>query len=222
LFENAIKDIEKITLEPKQETGLYCNYFIKVTISHNLQSKTIYVKDQYYYDKLHRYFTLFNEQITESYKIPLAKFEFTKTNSSQKKEQLPSLSIKRNYKIHDTGTILYKNLYDDGTTGDTLKINSSTPSGILKNKTEFVILAKTVRDSLYAKSIRHINSFRFYQAPIIKNPDFENEYFTVSYYTGGVELDVDFWNFKLTELTEQSKELIKFLNTSVTPKDPFR
>ena len=222
LFENAIKDIEKITLEPKQETGLYCNYVLKLTISYNFQSKTIYVKDQYYYNKLHRYFTLLNEKITENSKIPLSKFEFTKTNSSQKKEQLTSLSIKRNYKIHDTGNILYKNLYDDGTTGDTLKINSSTPNGILKDKTEFVILTKSIRDSLYTKSIRHTNSFRFYQNPITKNPNLENEYFTVSYYTGGAEVDVDFWNFKLTELSNQSKDLVRFLNTSITPKEPFR
>ena len=134
-FKNGIKTLENTMIEPKQESGLYCNYFIKLIISHNFQSKTIYIKDQYYYNKLLSYFTLFNEQVTEPYKIPLAKFKFTKTNSSQKAEQLPLLSIKRNYKIYDTDTILYKNLYDHGTTGDTLKINSSTPKGLLKNKT---------------------------------------------------------------------------------------
>ncbi len=222
LFKNGIKTLENTMIEPKQEIGLYCNYVVKLTISHNFQSKKIYIKDQYYYNKLLSYFTLFNEQVTEPYKIPLAKFEFTKTNSSQKKEQLTSLSINRNYKIHDAGTILYKNLYDDGTTGDTLKINSSTPNGILKNKTEFVILTQSIKDSLNTKSVRYINSFRFYQTPITKNPNFENEYFTVSYYTGGVELDVEFWNFKLTELTNHSKDLVRFLNTSITPKEPFR
>ena len=222
LFKNGIKTLENTMIEPKKETGLYCNYVVKLTISHNFQSKTIYIKDQYYYNKLLSYFTLFNEQVTEPYKIPLAKFEFTKTNSSQKKEQLTSLSINRNYKIHDTGTILYKNLYDDGTTGDTLKINSSTPNGILKNKTEFVILTQSIKDSLNTKSVRYINSFRFNQTPITKNSNFENEYFTVSYYTGGVELDVVFWNFKLTELTDQNKDLVRFLNTSITPKEPFR
>ena len=222
LFKNSIKTLENTMIEPKQETGLYCNYVVKLTISHNFQSKTIYIKDQYYYNKLLSYFTLFNEQVTEPYKIPLAKFEFTKTNSSQKKEQLTSLSINRNYKIHDTGTILYKNLYDDGTTGDTLKINSSTPNGILKNKTEFVILTQSIKDSLNTKSVRYINSFRFNHNSITKNSNFENEYFTVSYYTGGVELDVEFWNFKLTELTNQSKDLVRFLNTSITPKEPFR
>ena len=222
LFKNGIKTLENTMIEPKEETGLYCNYVVKLTISHNFQSKTIYIKDQYYYNKLLSYFTLFNEQVTEPYKIPLAKFEFTKTNSSQKKEQLTSLSINRNYKIHDTGTILYKNLYDDGTTGDTLKINSSTPNGILKNKTEFVILTQSIKDSLNTKSVRYINSFRFNHNSITKNSNFENEYFTVSYYTGGVELDVEFWNFKLTELTNQSKDLVRFLNTSITPKEPFR
>ena len=222
LFKNGIKTLENTMIEPKEETGLYCNYVVKLTISHNFQSKTIYIKDQYYYNKLLSYFTLFNEQVTEPYKIPLAKFEFTKTNSSQKKEQLTSLSINRNYKIHDTGTILYKNLYDDETTGDTLKINSSTPNGILKNKTEFVILTQSIKDSLNTKSVRYINSFRFNHNSITKNSNFENEYFTVSYYTGGVELDVEFWNFKLTELTNQSKDLVRFLNTSITPKEPFR
>ena len=222
LFKNGIKTLENTMIEPKKETGLYCNYVVKLTISHNFQSKTIYIKDQYYYNKLLSYFTLFNEQVTEPYKIPLAKFEFTKTNSSQKKEQLTSLSINRNYKIHDTGTILYKNLYDDGTTGDTLKINSSTPNGILKNKTEFVILTQSIKDSLNTKSVRYINSFRFNHNSITKNSNFENEYFTVSYYTWGVELDVEFWNFKLTELTNQSKDLVRFLNTSITPKEPFR
>lgn len=222
LFKNGVKTLENTTIEPKLETGLYCNYFIKLIISHNFQSKTIYIKDQYYYNKLLSYFTLFNEQVTEPYKIPLAKFEFTKINSSQKAEQLPLLSIKRNYKIHDTGTILYKNLYDHGTTGDTLKINSSTPKGLLKNKTEDIVLTKSVRDSLCTKSIRYINSFRFNDTLVTKNHIFENEYFTVSYNTGGVELDIVFWNFKLTELTPQSKELVRFLNTSITPKEPFR
>lgn len=222
LFEDGIKTIEKITLEPKKEAGLCCNYFIRITISHNFQSKTIYIKDQYYYDKLLRYFTLFNEQVTEPYKIPLTKFEFTNTNSLQKKEQLPSLSIKRNYKIHDTGNILYKNLYYDETSGDTLQINYTTPKGIQKSKTEIIILAKSVRDSLRNKSIRYINNFHFNHSSLTKNPIFENEYFTVSYYTKGIELDVEYANFKLTELTDQNKDLIKFLNASVTTKDPFR
>lgn len=222
LFENGIKTLESVILKPKQETGIYCNYFIKLIISHNFQSKTVYLKDQYYYDKLLPYFTLFNEQVTEPYKIPLTKFEFTNINSLQRKEQLASLFINRNYKIHDTGNILYKNLYYDETKGDSLKIESSTPKGIQKSKTEIIILAKSVRDSLFNKSIRYINSFRFNQNPVTKNPIFENEYFTVSYYTGGIELDVTLGNFKLTGLTDQSKDLIKFLNTSVTPKEPFR
>jgi hypothetical protein len=222
LFENGIKELESVILESKQETGLYCNYFIKLTISHNFQSKIVYLKDQYYYDKLLPYFTLFNEQVTEPYKIPLTKFEFTNTNSLQKKEQLPSISIKRNYRIHDTGNILYKNLYYKENVGDTLQINYTTPKGTQKSKTDLMILAKSVRDSLFAKSIRYINSFHFNHTPVTKNPIFENEYFTVSYYTKGVELDVDFWNFKLTELTDQNKDLIRFLNTGVTPKDPFR
>ena len=72
------------------------------------------------------------------------------------------------------------------------------------------------------KSIRYINSFRFNDTPVTKNYIFENEYFTVSYDTGGVELDVVFWNFKLTELTSQSKELVRLLNNNITPKEPFR
>ena len=222
LFEDGIKTIEQLILEPKQEAGLYCNYVIRFTISHNVQSKTIEIKDQYYVDQLLSYFTLFNEQVIESYIIPLAKFEFIKPNSLQKTNQFPLLSIKRNYKIHDTGTILYKNLYDDGTTSDTLQLNYSTPKGAKKSKTDLVVLTRSLRDSLYDKSIRYINSFHFNHIPVTKNPIFENEYFTVSYYTGGIELDVTFGNFKLTELTDQSKELIKFLNTRVTPKEPFR
>ncbi len=222
LFENGMHCLENMTLKSNQETGLYCNYFIKLTISHNFQSKTVYLKDQYYYNKLLPYFTLFNEQVTEPYKIPLTKFDFTNINSLQKKEYHPSLSINRNYKIHDTGNILYKNLYNDKRIGDTIQINYSTPKNIQKNKTESIILVKLVRDSLYSKSMRYINSFHFNHALITKNPNFENEYFTVSYYTGGIELDIEFWDFKLTELTTQSKDLIRFLNTSITPKEPFR
>jgi hypothetical protein len=222
LFENGIKELESVILESKQETGLYCNYFIKLTISHNFQSKIVYLKDQYYYDKLLPYFTLFNEQVTEPYKIPITKFEFTNVNSLQKIEQLPLLSIKRNYKIHDTGTILYKNLYYKENVGDTLQINYTTPKGSQKSKTEFVILTKSVRDSLRNKSIRYINSFHFNHSVLTKNPIIENEYFTVSYCTKGIELDIEYANFKLTELTPQSKDFIRFLNTSVTPKEPFR
>jgi hypothetical protein len=222
LFENGIKLLEKVVLEPKQETGLYCNYFIKLTISHNFQSKTIYIKDQYYYDKLLSYFNLINEQVTEPYKIPLAKFEFKKINSLQKTKELFVIHVNRNYRIHDTGNILYKNLYCDGTTGDTLIINFSTPKALQKSKTELVVLTKSLKDSLFTKTIRYINYFHFNHTSLPKNSNYENEYFTVSYQTGGVELDVELWNFKLTQLTDQSKDLIKFLNTSITPQEPFR
>ncbi len=222
LFENAIKAFENNIIEPKQETGLYCNYKIRCSIRYNYQSKTLCAKDKYYVNQLLSFFTLLNEQVTKPYQIPLSKFEFTQTNSFQKTEQLPLLSIKRNYKIHDTGTILYKNVYDDGTRGDTLQIISSTPKGPEKSKTELVILSKSVKDSLYDKSILYINSFHFNHTLVTKNPNFENEYFTVSYYTIGVEFDIEFGNFKLTELTIQCKDFIRFLNTSVTPKEPFR
>jgi hypothetical protein len=220
IFNTGINAIEKIKFDSKDETEKYCNYFVRLTINHNYQAKTIYIKDKLYFDQITEYLKIFNDNVPEKYRIPINEFTFDKKPPVEKTKLYKALSIDWEYNFFDNGHVKNKNIYYKDIDGDTLKIRYVTTKNQKNIQKDTLILPKPKIDSLVTKSLRLIHNYKFTKNLFSKEND-DHEFFNVSYYTPGVEIEAIYGSFQLSKLNINSKDLIEYLNKEITPKHPF-
>jgi hypothetical protein len=220
IFEKGIIALEKINVDYKKETDLHCNFFVRLSFAHNFQGKTVYINDRYYFDQIVDYLLLFNENVPDVYRIPLSKFDFKLIDSIKKSKQYEAIGIDWKYNFFDNGHTKNKSIYYNTNHGDTLKVQYTAFKKHINNQFDTLILPHTTIDSLFLKSIRFINNYKYSKTMYNKeNNDYEN--FEVSYYSGGINVIAGYKAFKLVDLNTDSKNLIRFLNTMISPKRPF-